>query len=128
LGRPERIEGAVGRDLVQPGADRRAAFETLKATPSGEEGLLEQVLCVVERPDDPVDVHLKLTPVRVGQLAEGTFVASACAREYLVGHARILAPTVPFTRIAVMTSARAEIRRSISLAANASTRNTHKPK
>src|SRR5213075_878701 len=37
-GRPERIEGAVGRDLVQPGTDRRAAFEAVKATPSGEDG------------------------------------------------------------------------------------------
>ena len=73
---------------------------------SGEEGLLQQVLRVVDRPDDPVDVDLELTPVRVGQLAERILIASACTREHLVGHARILAPTVPFTRITVMTSAR----------------------
>src|SRR5437764_617408 len=79
---------------------------------------------VVDRPYDPVDMHLELTPVRVGQLAERILVASACAREDLVGHARILAPIVPFTRITVMTSARPEIRRSISLAANASTHAT----
>src|SRR5205823_8640889 len=44
--------------------------------------------------------------------------------EHLVGHARILAPTVPFIPITVMTSARREIRRSIPLAANASTHAT----
>src|SRR5205085_3307218 len=66
----------------------------------------------------------ELTPVRVGQLAERILVAGACTREHLVGHARILAPTVPFTRITVMTSARPEIRHSISLAANASTHAT----
>ncbi len=85
---------------------------------------MEQVLGVLRRADDPVDVHLELTPVRVGQLAERILVASACTREHLVGHARILAPTVPFTRITAMTSARPEIRRSISLAANASTHAT----
>src|SRR5437588_2800962 len=119
LGRPERIEGAVGRDLVQPGTDRRAGFEALKATPSGEDGLLEQVLRVVDRPDDPVDVDLELTPVRVGQLAERILLASASTREHLVGHARILTPAGPFTAITVMTSARRAIRRSISLAAHA---------
>src|SRR5437763_16714896 len=35
-GRPERIKGAVCRALVQPGTDRRAALEALKAAPSGE--------------------------------------------------------------------------------------------
>src|ERR1700733_9829180 len=64
----------------------------------------------------------------VGQLAERILIASACTREHLVDHARILAPTVRLTHIAVMTSARRETRRSISLAANASTRNTHKSK
>jgi hypothetical protein len=66
-------------------------------------------------------VHVELTPVRVGQLAERILVASARTREHLVGHARILAPTVPFISITIMTSARPEIHRSISFDANAST-------
>jgi hypothetical protein len=37
----------------------------IAATSSGEEGVLEQVLRVVHRPDDPVGVRLELTPVRV---------------------------------------------------------------
>jgi hypothetical protein len=118
-GRPERIEGAIGRDPVQPGTDRRAALEALEATPPGEEGLLEQVLRVLDRSDDPVNVHLELTPVRVGQLAERILIAGACMAEHLPGPARILAPTIPFIRVTVMTSARPEIRRSISLAATA---------
>jgi hypothetical protein len=69
-------------------------------------------------------VHLKLTPVRVGQFAEPILLASARTLESVVGHARILAPTIPFIRITVVTSARREIRRSISLAANASTHAT----
>ena len=87
-GRPERIEGAIGRDPVQPGTDRRAGLEVLDATPRGEEGLLEQVLRVLDRPDDPVDVQLELTPVRVGQLAECILVAGACTCEHLVGLAQ----------------------------------------
>ena len=42
---------------------------------------------------------LELTPVGVGQLAERVLVAGARAGEGLLGHARILAPTLPFTRI-----------------------------
>ena len=80
---------------------------------------MEQVLRVVDRPDDPVDMDLELTPVRVGQLAKRILVASACTLEHLVGHARILAPTSPFTAITVMTLVRPEIRRSISPGANA---------
>ena len=94
-GRPERIERTVGRDPVQPGADRRPSLERIQPAPRGEEGLLEQVLRVLDRPDDPVDVHLELTPVRVGQFAERILLACACTLQGLVGHARILAPTVP---------------------------------
>jgi dihydrofolate reductase len=52
---------------------------------------------------------------------ERILVASACALEGLVGHAWALAPNAPFTAIKVMTSARRDIRRSISVAASAST-------
>ena len=68
----------------------------LEAAPRGEQRLLQQVLGVLRRADDPVDVQLELTPVRVGQLAERVLVAGARAGEGLLGHARILALTLPF--------------------------------
>ena len=97
--RPERIEGAVGCDPVQPGTHRRASLELLKAAPSGEQRLLEQVLGVLSRADDPVDVQLELTPVGVGELAERVLVAGTRAIQGLLGHIRILASTLPFAAI-----------------------------
>ena len=97
--RPQGIQRAVGGDPVQPGTDRRASLELLEAAPRGEQRLLEQVLGVLRRADDPVDVQLELAPVGVGQLAERVLVAGARTGEGLLGHARILAPTLPFTRI-----------------------------
>ena len=97
--RPQGIQRAVGGDPVQPGAQRCAALEPLEAAPSGEQRLLEQVLRVLRRTDDPVDVHLELTPVGVGELAERFLVADARTGERLLGHVRILAPTRPFTCI-----------------------------
>ena len=52
----KRIERAVGRDAVQPGANRRAPLEPLETAPRGEQRLLEQVLGVLRRADDPIDV------------------------------------------------------------------------
>ena len=97
--RTEGVERAIGGDPVQPGTDRRASLELHKPAPSGEQRLLEQVLGVLRRPDDPVDVHLELTPVGVGQLAERVLVAGAGTGEGLLGHARILAPVCPFAAI-----------------------------
>ncbi len=62
---------------------------------------MEQVLGVLCRPDDPVDVQLELTPVGVGQFAERVLVAGTRAGQGLIAHARILAPARPF---AVITS------------------------
>jgi hypothetical protein len=60
---------------------------------------LEQVLCVLRRPHDPVDVQLELTPVRIGQLAERLLVPGARTGEALLGHARILASALSFVAI-----------------------------
>ena len=73
--------------------------ELLKSAPRGEQRLLEQVLGVLRRADDPVDVQLELAPVGVGQLAERLLVAGARTSQDLLGrarHARILASTLPF--------------------------------
>jgi NADP-dependent 3-hydroxy acid dehydrogenase YdfG len=93
--RTEGIQRAVGGDPVQPGANRRPPLELLKAAPSGEQRLLEQVLGVLRRPDDPVDVELELTAIGVGQLAERVVVTGARSGEGLLGHARILARRSP---------------------------------
>ncbi len=91
----------------------RPALELLKAAPRSEQRLLQQVLSVLSRADDPVDVQLQLTPVGVDQLAERVLVASVRTGEDLLGHARILAQAVPFIRTRLMTSGRLETRRSI---------------
>ena len=54
----EGIQRAIGGDPVQPGAERRAFLELLEAAPGGKQRLLEQVLGVLCRADDPVDVQL----------------------------------------------------------------------
>jgi hypothetical protein len=56
-------------------------------------------------------VQIELTPVGIGQLAERVLVAGARTDQDLVSHARILARSLPFTRITAMTSRRLEIRR-----------------
>jgi dihydrofolate reductase len=89
---------------------------------------LEQVLGVLCRADDPVDVKLQLTPIRVGQLAERVFVAATRAGEGLLAHIRILALALPFIRITSTTSGRLEIRRSVFVAADASTNNDQQSK
>jgi hypothetical protein len=78
---PQGIERAVGGDPVQPGPDRRTCLELRKAAPGGDQRFLEQVLGVLGRADDPVDVQLQLTLVGVGQFAERILVAGACTGE-----------------------------------------------
>ena len=80
---------------------------------------MKQILGVLRRPDDPVDVQLELTPVRVGQLAERVLVAGARAGEGLLGHARILSPALPLT---VITSRDVGAARNSSLSLRAGER------
>jgi len=89
--RAQRIERADGGDPVQPSTRGCALLESLEAAPRGEQRLLKQVLGVLGRADDPVDVRLQLTPVGVGQLPERVRVAGACTGERVLGHARVLA-------------------------------------
>jgi hypothetical protein len=71
--------------------DRPDSLEPVEASPCREQRLLEQVLRVVGRADDPITVQLQLTSVWIRQLAEGGLVAGARPRDGLLGHARILA-------------------------------------
>ena len=90
--RPQGIERAIGGDPVEPRPERGALLELREASPGGEQRLLEHVLRVLGRADDPVDVQLQLTPVGVGQLAERVLVPTASTGERHLGHRRILAP------------------------------------
>ena len=71
----ESHEAAVGRDPVQPRANRRPGFEPGDVLPGGEERLLDGVLSVLGRAEDAVAVQLQLTPVFLDQLGEGIRVA-----------------------------------------------------
>jgi hypothetical protein len=86
-----------------------------------EQRLLQQVLGVLRRPDDPIDVQQELTPIQVGQRAERPLVAGTRTRQGLLGHARIISLTLPFAVITCNDVGRLEIRRSVFVAAGAST-------
>jgi hypothetical protein len=101
------------------GAPRRPA-------PCGEQRLLEQILGVLRRADDPVDVQPQLTPVRVSQLAECVLVAGARTDQGLLGHARIRSLTLPFAAITGNDLGPHAIRRSVLIAADASINATTK--
>jgi hypothetical protein len=74
---PQRVQAAVGRDPVKPGAHGRSALERLEATPGGQQCLLDHVLGVLHRAEDPVAVQLQLAPVGFGELAKCLVVPGA---------------------------------------------------
>jgi hypothetical protein len=85
------VEAAVGRDSVQPGAHGGPFLELVQRAPRRKQRLLQQVLGVLERAEDPVAVQLELTPVGVRELPEGVFVAAAgtgqlCRVHHPLGH------------------------------------------
>ena len=92
-GCPPRVQALVGRDAVQPGPHRGPALESRQAPPGRQQGLLEHVLGVGERAEQPVAVHLQLTPERADQFAEGEFVTGAGALQQGVLHRLSIAAT-----------------------------------
>ena len=76
----QRVQAPVGRDPVQPGAQRRAVLEAVKPAPGRQQRLLDHVLGVLHRAENPVAVQLQLAPVGVGELAERLLVARPGAR------------------------------------------------
>jgi hypothetical protein len=72
----ERVQGAVRRDPVQPGAQGGAALEAVESTPGGQQRLLHRVLGVLQRAEHPVAVELQLAAVPDDQLPEGVLVAA----------------------------------------------------
>ncbi len=71
----EGIQAHVRGDAVQPGAEQRAAAETVPAAPGTQERLLHRVLGVVERGEHAVAVHVQLAPVPLGEPGERGLVA-----------------------------------------------------
>ena len=92
----QRVQAAVGRDAVEPGAQRGSPLEAVESAPGSQERLLQQVLGVLQRADDPVAVHLQLAPVGVGELAKRVLVARPGTGEYvrIGGHHMVMTPFV----------------------------------
>ena len=79
----ERVQAGVGRDPVQPGAQRRPPGVGLAEAPGAQERLLREVLGLVERAEHPVAVDLQLAAVALGQGAEGRSRRSVPVRSCL---------------------------------------------
>src|SRR5262249_205978 len=87
----QRVQGPVGGDPVQPGAQRRPLLVLAEPPPGGQQGLLQDVLGVLDRAEDPVAVQLKLGAVRGGELAERAVVPAARPFQCcLCGHGNLL--------------------------------------
>src|SRR6202035_1852824 len=85
---------AVCAEPVQPGAYRGPSLEAAQALPGRQQGFLEDVLGVAGRAEDPVAVHLKLTPVRPDKLTEGVSTP-ALRRGQEVGSHPVIVPQIP---------------------------------
>src|SRR6202008_1729751 len=66
-----------------PRPERRPPLGGRPPPPGQQEGLLDQVLRVLEGPQHPVAVHLQLTPVAVGQVRERRLVTAARGGHHL---------------------------------------------
>ena len=73
----DRVEADVGRDPVEPGAERAPGLESGQAAPCSKQRLLERVVGVVRRAEHPVAVGVELAAVRLDELAERMLVPAA---------------------------------------------------
>src|SRR5262249_39926615 len=71
------IEAGVGRDGVEPRAQRGSTLEDLTPAPGAEERLLHDVLGIAERAEHPIRVQVQLAPVACGDRGECRLVALA---------------------------------------------------
>src|SRR6185436_3127447 len=78
----ERVEAGVRRDPVQPRANRRAALVRLAPAPRAQERLLDEVLGLLERPEQAVAVDVQLAAMRLDAGGEGVLVE----RPEVIGH------------------------------------------
>ena len=77
LARALHVEADVRRDLVQPRAEGRPALERVVAAPRPDERLLDRVLRLERRAQDPVAVAGQLDPVRLEARASRSAVGLA---------------------------------------------------
>src|SRR5690606_21945031 len=71
----EDVEARVRRDPVQPRPHRGPSLEPAHTLPGAQEGLLDQVLRLLERAEYPVAVHPQLTTVTLHKRGERRLVA-----------------------------------------------------
>ena len=64
----DRLQADVGRDRVQPRAQRAAAFEGLQPPPRAQQRLLQRVLRILRGAEHPVAVGAQLGPERLDAL------------------------------------------------------------
>jgi hypothetical protein len=82
LGPPrDLVEAGVGRDRVEPGAQRAAALEPRQALPGPQQRVLEGVLGVVDRAQHPIGVRMQLAAVGLDEPAKRLLVARAGGRQ-----------------------------------------------
>ena len=70
---------------MQPGTQRRSFLEPAEPAPGSHHRLLQHVLGVGGRAEDPVAVHLEFAPERPGELGERLPVAGAGPGQQLPG-------------------------------------------
>jgi hypothetical protein len=70
----DHAQADIGRDRVQPGAQRAASLELPETAPRVDQRLLHGVLGVLDRTQQPVAVPVQRPPVRLNQLSVGTLI------------------------------------------------------
>src|SRR5262245_5801522 len=66
----KRVEAPVGRDAIEPGADRGAFLERCETLPCRQQGLLQSVLGILQGSKHPVAMGLQRSAVRFRQLTK----------------------------------------------------------
>jgi hypothetical protein len=85
------VQAAIGRDPVQPSAQRRALLKAGDAAPSAHHRLLKRVLSVLHRAKDPITVELQLPAIAVGEFTERILFSLDSPAQELLTHEEILA-------------------------------------
>jgi hypothetical protein len=86
----ERVQAAVGRDAVEPCAQRGPPLKLTEPAPGREQRLLKHVLGILHGAEHPVAVQLQLTPEGIGELAERLLVSRLGPAQHQVRHRRRL--------------------------------------
>ena len=79
----DHVQAGVGRDPVEPGAQRASPLEPRQAAPRAQQRVLERVLGVVDRAEHPVAVRVELAAMGLDEAGEGILVAAPGRLEQL---------------------------------------------